>query len=291
MINKQPITVLIAAKDEEANIPRCLSALFPAERVLVIDSNSSDRTAQISRELGAEVHQFMYKGGYPKKRQWGLDHIRIDTDWILLLDADEVVPKQLWEEISAAISAEQTADAYLITKGFHFLGRRFRFGGFSHSAVLLFRRGRASFERLFAASVDSQDMEVHERMLVQGTIGKLKTPLIHEDFKGLEAYIARHNLYSTWEALQRCNYLRTGTWGEGCIKPRYFGNTQERRRWLKRLMLHLPCEPQLWFTYHFFFRLGFLEGRAGLIASQLRSRHFSHVRAKLYELQHKNSYR
>jgi glycosyltransferase involved in cell wall biosynthesis len=284
VIPKQPVTVILATKNEEANIARCLASLFPAERVLAIDSQSSDQTTRICREWGAEVHQFVYRGGYPKKRQWALDQIPIHTEWILLIDADEVVPLELWEEIAEAISRDGCADAFLITKGFHFLGRRFRFGGFSHSAVLLFRKGRANFETLFASGSRSQDMEIHERLLVQGAIGKLKTSLIHEDFKGLEAYIERHNFYSTWEAEQRWNYLKTGTWGTESIRPRVLGNTQERRRWLKRLMLHLPCESPLWFGYHFFLRLGFLEGRAGLIACQLRARHFSQVRAKLYEL-------
>jgi glycosyltransferase involved in cell wall biosynthesis len=284
MITKQPITVLIAAKNEEADIVRCLSALSPADRVLVIDSHSSDRTAQISRDMGAEVHQFQFQGGYPKKRQWALENIPMDTEWIFLLDADEVVPAELWEEISDTISRNNAADAYLITKVFHFLGRRFRFGGFSHSAVLLFRKGSASFEKLCAVPGDTQDMEVHERLLVRGVIRKLKTGLLHEGFKGLEAYISKHNLYSSWEARQRYGYLKTGKWGEEPITARFFGNTQERRRWLKGLMLHLPFEGPLWFAYHLFFRLGVLEGRAGFIASQLRGRHFSQARAKLYEL-------
>ncbi len=288
MIDRLPITVLIAAKNEEANISRCLASTSLAERVLVIDSKSTDRTPQISREYGAEVYDFVYKGGYPKKRQWALDYIPIGTEWIFLLDADEVIPPELWEEIRCAISRKDTADAYLIKKGFHFLGRRFRFGGFSHSAILLFRRGKASFERLFVAPVNSQDMEVHERLLVKGTLGKLKTPIIHEDFKGLEAYIARHNFYSTWEAQHRLHFLKTRSWGEESVNPRFFGNTQERRRWLKKMMLRLPCEPLLWFTYHYFFRLGFLEGRPGLIASQLRARHFSQARFKLFELKLKD---
>ena len=93
--------------------------------------------------------------------------------------------------------------AYLITKGFHFLGQRFRHGGFSHAAVLLFRRGAARFEHLLDEPADALDMEVHERLLVDGAIGRLATPLVHEDFKGLEAYIDRHNRYSTWEAKVR----------------------------------------------------------------------------------------
>ena len=92
MISPLPLTVLIAAKDEERNIGRCLASLSPAERVIVVDSQSGDQTARIAEECGAEIVQFDYSGGYPKKRQWALNTLTITTPWILLLDADEAVP-------------------------------------------------------------------------------------------------------------------------------------------------------------------------------------------------------
>lgn len=282
---KLPLTVLLAAKNEAVNLPRCLETLTPAERVVVLDSHSTDTTAKIAERYCAEVVQFTYAGGYPKKRQWALDCLAIETPWVLLLDADEVVPDALWDEISKALNDPcDECDAYLIKKGFHFLGRRFRYGGFSHSAVLLLRPGKGRFECLFNDVASGLDMEVHERIVVQGRIGQLETPLVHEDFKGLEAYIARHNQYSTWEALLRYHYLKTGRYGEETVTPRLFGNAQERRRFLKALVIRLPFEPQIWFFYHFIFRLGFLEGRAGLIACQIRASYIAQTRAKLYEL-------
>jgi len=281
---KLPLTVLIAAKNEEANLARCLGALAPAARVVLLDSHSTDRTAEIATARGAEVLQFAYAGGYPKKRQWALNTLAITTEWVLLLDADEVVPDALWTEIAAAIARRDVSPAYLITKGFHFLGRRFRFGGFSHSAVLLFRRGTARFEELIRDPKNAQDMEVHERLLVDGHVGRLKTPLIHEDFKGLKAYIDRHNQYSTWEARLRTGYLTDGAYGHAAIRPRLFGNVQERRRFLKLLAVRAPGEPLWWFLYHFIFRLGFLEGRPGLIASQIRASYIAQARAKCFEL-------
>ncbi len=279
-----PLTVLLAAKNEALNLPRCLAALAPATKVIVLDSHSTDGTTAIAQEHGAEVVQFDYRGGYPKKRQWALEHLDIATPWILLLDADEVVPAALWREIAVAIHSPDASDAYLITKGFHFLGRRFKHGGFSHSAVLLLRTGTARFERLFNDAPDSLDMEIHERIVVQGRIGRLDTPLIHEDFKGLEAYITRHNKYSTWEARVRYRYLTTGRYGEETITPRLFGNAQERRRFLKALIIRLPFEQHLWFLYHYVLRLGLLEGRPGLIASQIRASYIAQTRAKIYEL-------
>ncbi len=242
---KLPVTILIAAKNEEANIDRCLAALAPAERIILLDSHSDDATACISRERGAEVVQFEYRGGYPKKRQWALDNLEIRTPWVLLLDADEVVPEALWQEIAAALTNPAGPDAYLITKGFHFLGRHFRFGGFSFAALVLFRNGKARFERLVDEPAKALDMEVHERMIVDGTIGRLTTPLIHDDWKNLEAYLDRHNKYSTWEARVRFQFRRTGHWGQEAIRSRLFGNAQERRRFLKLIIHRLPGEPLL----------------------------------------------
>lgn len=280
-----PVTVLIATRNEEANIGKCLAALDRAKHVFVIDSHSSDRTAGIAQAAGAEVVSFTYRGGYPKKRQWGLDTLEFKTEWALLLDADEIIPPALWDEIQVAVSDPRSPNAFLITKGFHFLGRRFRFGGFSFAAILLFRRGKARFEEILEEVGDGLDMEVHERLIVDGNIGRLRTPLIHEDFKGLHAYLERHNQYSTWEAALRHAYLTTGRYGKHTIHPWLWGNPQERRRFLKRIVLRLPFEPWLWFGYHFFFRLGFLEGKRGLIASQIRAAYIRQVRAKVYELQ------
>tara|TARA_R110002073_G_scaffold56906_2_gene144985 strand:+ start:23603 stop:24502 length:900 start_codon:yes stop_codon:yes gene_type:complete len=280
-----PLTVLLAVRNEEANLSRCLDALDPAKRVIVLDSGSTDATVPIATDAGATVVQFHHQGGYPKKRQWALETLEFDTEWILLLDADEVVPAKLWEEIQAAINNPSGHAGYLIRKGFHFLGKRIKHGGFSHQAVLLVRKGCARFEQLIDVPGDTLDMEVHERVIVDGTIGQLSTPLIHEDFKGLEAYIDKHNRYSTWEAHLRHRLLTTGKYGTESVKAKLLGNAQERRRWLKRIAVRIPAEPWLWFLYHYVFKLGFLEGRPGLIASQIRVQYIANVRAKVFELQ------
>ena len=274
----------MAVKNEAANIGRCLAALGHAARVIVLDSGSSDRTSDIARSFGAEVIQFEYGGGYPKKRQWALENIAIHTEWILFLDADEVVPAELWGEIESVVLGGTPHVGFLIAKGFHFLGRRMRWGGFSHKALLLLRNGKGRFERLVEVPGDTLDMEVHERVIVDGSVGQLNTPLIHEDFKGLAAYIDRHNKYSTWEAHLRHQLLTTGRYGEDSVIPRLMGNAQERRRWLKRLAVRIPGEHFLWFVYHYVICLGFLEGKHGLIACQIRAQYIANVRAKIFEL-------
>jgi glycosyltransferase involved in cell wall biosynthesis len=285
-----PITVLLAVKNEEKNIRKCLSALMPVKEIIVIDSHSTDETVKIAEdEFGAKVLQFDYSGGFPKKRQWALETIEFKGDWILFLDADEVVPDTLWSEIEQGINSADGKNAYLIKKGFHFLGKRFRHGGFSHSAVLLMKKGAGRFEELDLDPGTTMDMEIHERVIVQGKIGELNEPLIHEDFKGLTAYLERHNQYSSWEAHVRHQYLRTGSYGQDTIKPRLFGNSQERRRFLKGIAIRVPFEPLLWFLYHYILCLGFLEGKRGFIACQIRSNYIRQVRSKLYELQLKET--
>jgi len=279
---KLPVTVIIAVKNEEKNISKCLDSLAPASHIVVIDSASTDKTVEIVKQKNAEVIQFKYQGGYPKKRQWALENVLIKSPWVLLLDADEVVPPELWDEIGCAIPSDK--DAFLITKGFHFMGRRLRFGGFSHRAVLLFQKGKVRFEHILDEAPDAPDMEIHERLFVNGEIGELKTPLIHEDYKGLEAYVARHNLYSTWEAKVRNNFLKKGKWGVESVAGRFSGDDQQRRRFLKGVAARFPFESWLWFFYHYIFCLGFLEGRRGLIASQIRKNYIDQVRAKIFEL-------
>src|SRR6266850_770310 len=102
-----------------------------------------------------------------RKRQWALDTVPISTDWVLMLDADELVTPALWNEIASAVESASGTDGFVIQKAFHFLGRRFRFGGFSFGAVLLFRRGCARYERLVDDDPSGLDMEVHERMIVE----------------------------------------------------------------------------------------------------------------------------
>lgn len=280
---KLPVTVLIAVKNEAINLPKCLKALEPAKRVVLIDSGSTDDTSLIAEAFGVEVVQFKYSFSYPKKRQWALDNLMLDTPWVFLLDADEVMTESLWQEIAAVVQMPNPMPAYLVEKAFHFLGKRFRFGGFSFKAVLLLRTGMGQFEELAVDPCSNLDMEVHERIVVDGPIGTLKNPVLHEDFKGLQAYIDRHNKYSSWEAELRLRYLESGQYGDTVVKPKLLGNSQERRRFLKKLVLKMPFEHWVWFVYHYFVRLGFLEGRRGLIACQIRASYIAQTNAKIYE--------
>ncbi len=276
-----PVTVLLAVRNEEDNLRKCLDSLRPAERVVVIDSGSTDGTVALAAERGAEVVQFHYSGGYPRKRQWALEQLVFTTPWVMFVDADEEVPEALWANIRHAIASASPCHGYLALKEFHFLRRRFRFGGFSHQGMLLVRRGHARFERLMEDADDGLDMEVHERVIVDGPVGCLATPLVHRDFKGLDAYRERHRKYAVWEARLRYQRLVSGQYGVDAIRPRLLGNAQERRRFLKLVAMRVPLEPLWWLIYHYLVRLAVLEGRAGWTASRIRYEYIRDVRANM----------
>ena len=190
-----PVSVLVATRNEERNLPRCLESLREAGEVYVIDSQSTDTTVAIAELYGAHVVQFHYRGGWPKKRQWALDSLPFSYEWVLLIDADEALTPELLEEITEAIQTSRF-DGYYIKLRMFFLGRELRHSGASFYKLLLFRRGKARFECRLAEQDDSMaDMEVHEHVVAESSdrIGKLKHPLIHHNVESLSHYIQKHD--------------------------------------------------------------------------------------------------
>jgi glycosyltransferase involved in cell wall biosynthesis len=248
--------------------------------VFVVDSQSGDATAEVARTHGAEVVQFHYPGGWPKKRQWALDTLAFSYDWVLLLDADESLTPQLKDEIQQAIQ-NPAIDGYLIELQMHFLGRRLRYCGANFSKLSLFRRGRGNFEcRLRDQTTAMCDMEVHEHVRVCGKTSYLQNPILHFNVESLSRYIEKHNEYSNWEA----RVWLDGDNGEH-IEPALTGTQAQRRRWLRKKFLRAPGTPLLFFLYKYVFRLGFLDGVAGLIYCALQGIQFFHIKAKIYELE------
>lgn len=273
------VTVLISTKNEEKNIANCIeSVVNDFKKIYILDSFSTDSTIEICKQYpDVEVIQFEYRGGYPKKRQWALDNLDIKTSWILMLDADECVTNNLVDEIRYEIS-RGSAEGYFIKKIFHFMGKKFKFGGFSFFALCLFKINSAKYEELASDKNSTYDMEIHERVILNGPSIQLKNGLIHDDFKGLEAYLAKHNVYSSWEA-----DIRTNRSFLSSIKSNLFGDHQERRRFLKTIVIRIPFEPIIWFIYHYIVKLGFLEGRRGLIACLIRANYIAQIKWKIYE--------
>jgi glycosyltransferase involved in cell wall biosynthesis len=279
-----PVTVIIAARNEEKNLPQCLEALRDFSEVYVIDSQSTDETVEIARAHGAKVVQFHYRGGWPKKRQWAMDTLPISNDWILLLDADEIVTPDLAAEIFAVTQNPELNGCFIVLQTW-FLGRALRHGDIGLWKLALFRRGKARFEcRLKDQDVSMADMEIHEHVVAQGRTTRLRQPIIHRNVESLSRYIQKHDEYSNWEARV---LLEHGT--EIDLPPSLRGTQAQRRRWLKRKLFAVPGSPILLFLYRYVFRLGFLDGVPGLIYCGFQAVQMFHTKAKIYELKRTNN--
>ncbi len=118
-----PLTAIVAARNEARNLPRCLESLRDVGEVYVIDSQSTDGTIEIAQSYGAQVVQFHYQGGWPKKRQWAMESLPLAYEWVLLIDADEAMTPELADEIREAI-ANPDYDGYQIALAHVFSGPR-----------------------------------------------------------------------------------------------------------------------------------------------------------------------
>ena len=275
-----PLSVIIPVRNEAHNLRRCLESLKSVGEVYVIDSKSTDDTAIIAQSYRATVVQFHYAGGWPKKRQWAMDTLPLAYDWILLLDADEVLTSELADEIQKAIQDPHT-NGYFIALQMYFLGRRLGHSGASFWKLSLFRKGLGRFEcRLEDQDASMADMEVHEHVVVTGAARKLTQPLIHHNVESLSRYIQKHNEYSNWEA----RVWLDGNRSQEDIQPSLWGTQAQRRRWLRRHFFGLPGSPILFFFYKYVLSLGFLDGVPGLIYCTMQGIQFFHIKAKIYEL-------
>src|SRR5713101_1393217 len=275
-----PVSVIVPVRDEARNLPRCLESLARFGEVYVIDSQSTDETIAIAQSRGAKVVQFHYAGGWPKKRQWAMDTLPFAYDWILLLDADELLTPELVEEIRRAVQ-DPGVNGYSIRLQLYFLGRVLRHCDASFWKLSLFRRGRGRFEcRLKDQDASMADIEIHEHAVVDGPTAELRNALVHHNVDSLSRYILKHNEYSNWEARVLLQPERDSEE----MSADLFGTQAQRRRWLKRNLYRLPGSPVLLFLYRYVFRLGFLDGVPGLIYCAFQAVQMFHSKAKIYEL-------
>lgn len=247
------IDVLIIAHNESMNIRHCLESLQGwVRKIYVVDSGSTDGTQDIARSLGAEVVHHDWPG-YARQRNWALSELDFSAPWTLILDADEVIPEDLRAELKAIAERplEQVEESgFYINRLTWFSGKPIRHCGYFPSYHLrLMKSGQGRYE----------DREVHEHLVLEGKVGRIDTPMLHDDRRGLEHYVAKHNRYSTLEAYALSRELSLSVAESGVIEP-----TARRRRWAKRnILARVPAPGILRCVYMYIFRLGFLDGYVG----------------------------
>ena len=262
MSPKVPLTVLVTTRNEEVNIERSLASVHGfADQIFVLDSESEDRTVEIARRYADEVHNLAYEHGriIPWIFQWGLDHLPIRNEWVLILEADQAVTPALQAEIAALLGqTEVREDGFYILRRQIFRGRPLRFGGYGGKRLLkLFRSSRGELD----------PVEQDTRVYIRGTVGRLRSPLEEWNLKedSILFYLQKHLRYADAFAREELERRKGGlAWK---AQPRFFGTPDERILWLKDRYYRMPLfvRPTLYFLYRYFFLLGILDGKNGLV--------------------------
>jgi glycosyltransferase involved in cell wall biosynthesis len=249
----QTLSVAMITKNEEANLPRTLASVRWADEIVIVDSGSTDRTASIAELFGAKVCTNVPFPGHGEQKNIAID--RCTSHWILLLDADEVISPELAEEIRHVLSGPATHDAWWIPRLNLIFGRWMRHGGFYPDRKLrLFRRGAARL---------SEGVGPHSTPRFAGKPGILHSNMLHYAYPTLARYIEHMNRYSTEMGI--------------------LASARKPSRSLAAFLWNVVVNPVATFIWNYIFRLGFLDGREGLLLHLYHSVYVSWKYAKAWE--------
>ena len=266
---KIPLSVIILTYNEELNLENCLKNIFGwADEILIVDggpagAHSDDKTFEIAEKYGCKIFKHPFEN-QAVQFNWILDNLDIKNEWILRLDADEYLTEELKNEISEKIkNSPMGVNGYYMKRRVYFMGKWIKHGGYYPTWILrLFRRGKGKSE---LRKVDEHIV------LIEGEAGKLKNDFIDNNKKDLTWWIGKHNNYASREA---ADFL-AGNFG-GSKKRYYYALPMFFRAWL-------------YFIYRYFFRLGFLDGKRGLIFHFFQGFWYRFlVDAKIFEAKMKN---
>ncbi|MGA7243499.1 MAG: glycosyltransferase family 2 protein [Terracidiphilus sp.] len=232
---RKTLSIAMITMNEEANLPRTLESVKWADEIIVVDSGSRDRTTEIAQSFGATTSYHAF-GGHGEQKNVALDLCA--CDWVLLLDADEVLTPELQREIRELLASEPKLDAYWIPRLNLYFGKWIRHGGFYPDHKLrLFKRGAARL---------SEGVGPHSTPQFGGATGKLRGDMLHYAYPTMGIYLEHMNRYSS-EIAQLLH--QRGKDSRGVLA----------------FLSNAVLNPTATFIYNYFFRLGFLDGREGLI--------------------------
>lgn len=273
-MDKLPITVIVPVRNEEKNLPQMLPLLKDFDEVIVVDSHSTDNTQEIVKSFGYQLVEFDWNGHFPKKRNWTLRNVPIRNEWVFFVDADEYMTPQFMDGLRHEFKDTKDNVGYWIYYTNYFMGNLLKHGDPIHK-LALFKKTAGEYERIDAEDDDMRwgyaGLELHEQPILCGPIGTICGKIDHRENRGLEAYIRKHNEFSTWEAM------------------RYLKNTKEKdgltiRQKVKYTLMDSWWLYRLYFIYIYFIKFGFLDGKAGYIYAQLKKQYFFSIKAKIDEL-------
>ncbi|MBD2460181.1 glycosyltransferase family 2 protein [Oscillatoria sp. FACHB-1407] len=267
-------SIYILTYNEELDIGACIESALLSDDVVVVDSNSSDRTVEIARHYPIRVVQHAFES-HGRQRTWMLESVPPKHDWVYILEADERMTPELFQECLEAIKSDQHV-GYYVAERVMFMGTWIRRSTqYPRYQLRLLRRGKVWYD----------DYGHTEREVCEGSTGFLQETYPHYTCsKGFSRWLEKHNRYSTDEAIETIRQLETGRvdwWKIG------FGQTEvERRRALKDLSQRVPFRPLVRFLYMYIFLGGFLDGRAGFAWCILQAFYEYLILLKVWEIQH-----
>lgn len=274
---KTPITVIILTFNEEKNIVDCLESVIGfAERIVVVDSGSQDQTLAIAARYNAAIFNNTFEN-YSQQRNWALANTNINTEWVLNLDADQRLSTDFKQEVINHFSngIPENINGFLASRKTMFMGKWIKYGGqYPTFHAMTFKLGKGSCEQKL----------YDQHYLVEGDTLKLKGDVIDMITESLSTFTLRHDKWSTLESIQQ--FVKSQA-TEETITGTLRGNAMQRRRYFKNLYERFPLfvRPLLYFLYRYFLKLGFLDGKRGLIFHFLQCFWFRFlIDAKIYEL-------
>ena len=267
------VSVIVLTHNEETNLAACLESLrgLPCG-IFVVDSGSSDRTLEIAQSWDAEIRHHDFEN-YAMQRNWALDNLSIETPWVLNLDADERLTPELRDEIENVLAQPPAnVSGYLLRRRTIFMGRWIKHGGhYPCYHLRLFRAGKGRCE--------SRRYDQH--FLADGAVERLRHDYVDVVASSLATWTLRHARWAAMEASELLS-LESGTQ----VTPSLMGNPIQRRRWWRNAYARGPLFMRAlgYWGYRYFFRLGFMDGREGLVFHFLQGFWFRFlVDAMVYE--------
>lgn len=250
------LSALVLTYNEEKILSRCLEALDFVDEIIVYDSFSTDETVEIAKKFNAKVIQRKFDN-FAAQRNSGIKQINPNSKWILMIDADEIVSKELKQEIIQVLNIDTEIAMFRVRRKDMFQGKWLKYSsGYPTWFPRLFKYDQVIVER-----------EINEEYKTEGKISKLNSHLLHYPFnKGIDFWFEKHNLYSKLEAEKMIAEI---------IEPLQFSmifssDSVIRRKFLKRLIYKLPFRPQIVFIIFFIFRKGFMDGNLGYTFCRMR---------------------
>jgi glycosyltransferase involved in cell wall biosynthesis len=268
------VSVLILTLNEEQNLPSCLASVAWCDDIVVLDSFSTDRTAELAEASGARVIQRRFDN-WSTHQNWAVQNINFKHSWVFYLDADERCDDQLRKEVLAISEADQNVSAFRIRRKDYFWDRWLKHAQLYPTwLVRIFRPEKICYERL-----------VNPVAIVNGITNRLEGHLIHYPFShGIAHWYTRHNNYSTMEAQDLMREVRIKTDWLGLVRS----DRLKQRKIIKQLLYKLPCRPVIMLFYLLFIRGAFLDGIPGIYYSFMRTSYEFMIDLKVIELQRQN---